>query len=89
MSEEEGNINIEELNNKVLQMAEALKAHEETLAEKDAYIAKLERLNNKLVDSAVASMGGMPERHLSPEEEYNQTIDTIAQAIRDKYIGSD
>ena len=74
---------------KLLKLEESLKTYEDRLTEKDAELAKLTALNQKLTDNIVNDrLNNMPQyqRQMSEEEIYNDTLDSIANAIRDKYI---
>lgn len=74
---------------KLLKLEESLKTYEDRLTEKDAELAKLTALNQKLTDNIVNDrLNNMPQyqRQMSEEEIYNDTLDRIANAIRDKYI---
>lgn len=73
----------------LLALTEKMKGYEDALLEKDLALQKLEAMNGKLVnaivDQSAERLNGY-ERPRSDEEIYNDTIDSIAQAIRDKYI---
>lgn len=74
---------------KLLKLEESLKTYEDRLTEKDAELAKLTALNQKLTDNIVNDrLNNIPQyqRQMSEEEIYNDTLDSIANAIRDKYI---
>lgn len=78
----------EELEKKLLELDEAVKASQEAIKAKDEELAKMKERNDQLVERLLIKQEP-PELGSEPEVDYAACIDTMAEAVRDRYIKQD
>ena len=78
----------EELEKKLLELDEALKKTNDVLKAKDEEIAKMKERNDQLVNRLLVKQEPpqlMPDP-IDPQQQYEDTLEAMASAIRDRYI---
>ena len=76
----------EEIEKKLLELDEALKASSEAMKAKDEELAKIKERNEQLVEKLLLKQEPPPLPYNEPAADYVKCIDTMAEAIRDRYI---
>lgn len=76
---------LEELVNNLVEKQDQL---DETIKKKDAEIETLKESNKELMTKLMVKLESshLPERELTSDEIYNNSINEIANSIREKYI---